>query len=394
MGLTLGMVLDGPLKDDMRVQKEARALTAAGHAVFILAEHEDGPAPDGLRVERVALPGGWRGTVRRFRAALTFRDPAWEEAIESFAARHSLDALHVHDLPLVETARRVARRRGIKVVADLHENYPYLLQRIVDTKMLRYRFVFGYERWRRHEAAVVPRVDHVIVVIEEARDRIVRETGVDPGRVSVVANYDVLEDEPPPPPPASGLELLYVGVLNDHRGLDTTIDALPAILESEPLARLTIVGDGPYRPKLEERVRARGVAAKVSFLGWKPQAELKRAIGGAHVGLVPHDRNPLTDATIPNKLFSYMQAERPVICSDCTPLKRIVDDTGSGLVFEAGSASSLARAALELRDPARRAALGARGRVACRERYHWGVAAGVLASAYASLPSAPIMPPL
>jgi glycosyltransferase involved in cell wall biosynthesis len=180
---TIGMVLDGPLKDDMRVQKEARALAAAGHRVFLLTAEEPGPAPPGLQVERLALPGGFLGTVRRFRAAWTFRDHVWESAIERFARKNALSALHVHDLPLVETARRVARRLGIHVIADLHENYPYLLQRIVDTKKLRYRFVFGYERWRRHEAEVVARVDHTIVVIEEARDRLAREAGIDPGRV-------------------------------------------------------------------------------------------------------------------------------------------------------------------------------------------------------------------
>jgi glycosyltransferase involved in cell wall biosynthesis len=377
------MLLDGPLKDDMRVQKEARALKAAGHRVLLLTTEEPGSAPPDLEVERLALPGGFRGTLRRFRAAWTFRDPAWESAIERFVKKNAVQVLHVHDLPLVETARRVARRLGIHVVADLHENYPYLLQRIVDTKKLRYRFVFGYERWRRHEAQVLAQVDHTIVVIEEARDRLAREAGIDPGRVSVVANYDLLDAGDPPGEPPQGFELLYVGVLNDHRGLDTTIDALPAILKAEPRARLTIVGDGPDRAKLEARARERGVLEAVRFLGWKPQGELKLAIKDAHLGLVPHEKNPLTDATIPNKLFSYMQAGKPVLVSDCAPLERIVRESASGLVFRASDPADLARAALELRDPERRRALGKSGRAACLARYHWGVAADALTSVYA-----------
>src|SRR5262249_11473085 len=157
-----------------------------------------------------------------------------------------------------------------------------------------------------------------------------REAHLDPARVSVVANYDVLDETPPSPPPGKGLELLYVGVLNDHRGLDTTIDALPAILARVPEARLTIVGDGPERPALAARARTRSVSEHVAFSGWKPQTALKAAIQSAHIGLVPHEKNPLTDATIPNKLFSYMNAERAVLVSSCAPLERIVLDARAG----------------------------------------------------------------
>jgi glycosyltransferase involved in cell wall biosynthesis len=387
MGLNIGMILDGPLKPDARVQKEAHALEAAGHRVHLLVGEQVPPEPEipELRIQHLPLPRGWRGTLRAFRSAWSFTDPTWKPAILRFAREKKIDALHVHDLPLVQTATRVARKLGIKVVADLHENYPYLLQRIVDTRRWQYRYLFGYERWRRYEARAVLAVDRVIVVIEEARDRLEREAGLDPSRVTVVANYDLLDDDPPVPPPAGGLELLYVGVINDHRGLDTTIDALPGILAVEPRARLTIVGDGPDRGKIERRVSARGVGSSVRFLGWKQPPDVKIAIREAHVGLVPHEKNPLTDATIPNKLFSYMIAERPVLVSDCKPLERIVRDARSGLVFRSGDAKDLARAALELRDPLRRAEFGKQGRLACRERYHWGEATRALCGLYGPL---------
>src|SRR4051812_8977114 len=103
--LAIGMLLDGPLKDDARVQKEARALEAAGHKVHLLVAAQSPPEPEiaGLRVERLPLPGGWRGTLRNFRAARSFVDPGWEEPVLRFAKAHGLAALHVHDLPLVET---------------------------------------------------------------------------------------------------------------------------------------------------------------------------------------------------------------------------------------------------------------------------------------------------
>lgn len=389
MVFTVGMILDGPLKDDARVQKEARALEAAGYPVHILVP-EQNPAEreiPGIKTERLYLPTGWRGLWRRFRAAWSFVDPAWEPAIEQFVKNRRIRALHVHDLPLVETARRVARKiGGVRVIADLHENYPYLLQRIVDTRKLRYRFVFGYERWKAHEAQVVNACDRTIVVIEEARERLGREARLPASKVAVVPNYEIYDKESPPPPPPGPLRLVYVGVLNDHRGLDTAIDAMSSVLAGGvPDAQLTIVGDGPERAKLEARAKEKGIAHWVHFLGWKSGAELKKAILEAHVGLVPHEKNPLTDATIPNKLFSYMNAERPVIVSSCDPLERIVKETGAGLVFKAGDAKDLARVAIELKEPARRATLGKAGREAVRTKYNWGEAARALCGLYDAL---------
>jgi len=47
-----------------------------------------------------------------------------EESIDRYVLDNGLDVLHVHDLPAVASALSVARRRGIPVVYDMHENYP------------------------------------------------------------------------------------------------------------------------------------------------------------------------------------------------------------------------------------------------------------------------------
>ena len=53
---------------------------------------------------------------------------AWINSVSNFVEKNKIEVLHVHDLPLVGVALAVAKKYGIKVVADLHENHPAMLR--------------------------------------------------------------------------------------------------------------------------------------------------------------------------------------------------------------------------------------------------------------------------
>jgi glycosyltransferase involved in cell wall biosynthesis len=59
--------------------------------------------------------------------------------------------------------------------------------------------------------------------------------------------------------------------------------------------------------------------------------------------------------------------------SNCEPLKRVVEETGAGVVFEAEDPQSLAAAMRALLDPDARRRCGAAGRRAVETRYNWDV---------------------
>ena len=63
--------------------------------------------------------------------------------------------------------------------------------------------------------------------------------------------------------------LLTVARLTPHKGMDTVLQALPAILERAPDVRYVVAGSGPggARERLEELARHVGVADRVTFLG-------------------------------------------------------------------------------------------------------------------------------
>jgi len=59
----------------------------------------------------------------------------------------------------------------------------------------------------------------------------------------------------------------FLGRLAPEKGLDLLIDAWPTVRETFPTARLTIVGEGPERPKLEAQVERLGLQGAVELPG-------------------------------------------------------------------------------------------------------------------------------
>ncbi len=381
----------GDFPPDIRVEKEARALHAAGHDVTIVCRSLHGrPARDrwqGCLIVRLSERGG---ALARAARSLAFRDPWWERELRRLVRELSVDVLHVHDLPLLGSALRV----GPPVVADFHENYPasIVAHRREGSRLgaATLSLVSGRRRWERYERRAARRAARVLVVVDEARERLAA-AGLDPARIAVVENTEEVERFLAlPVEPVEGLEgrlvISYVGGFGgSHRGLDTAVAALPLVAAELPEVLLLLVGDGPARPALERLARELGVAERVRFLPWQPFERVPSLIAASDICLVPHRSNPHTEATSPHKLFQYMLLARPVVVSSCRPLARVIESTGAGLVFKAGDAAALARAILLLRDPDLREQLGAAGRRAVLERYNWETTSRVLTGVYEGL---------
>ena len=59
--------------------------------------------------------------------------------------------------------------------------------------------------------------------------------------------------------------------------------------------------------------------------------ELLKALEEQHIGIIPHDNSDYIKYTIPNKIFDYMAHSLPIIVPSVKPLKRVVEETSSGL---------------------------------------------------------------
>jgi glycogen(starch) synthase len=142
-------------------------------------------------------------------------------------------------------------------------------------------------------------------------------------------------------------ELLFVGRLVSDKGVDVLLDALELLARQGLTPRLTVVGEGPERPRLTEQARRLGLAERIEFIGTRTDEELVRLFNQHRILVVPSRYN---------EPFGIVALEG--IACGCL----IVGSAGGGLqeaigacgfTFRNGDADHLARIlAPLLRDPA------------------------------------------
>ena len=78
-----------------------------------------------------------------------------------------------------------------------------------------------------------------------------------------------------------------------------------------------------------------------------------------------------------------MSATKPVVASNCNPIKRILDETNAGIVYESGNENDLAERVIELYEkPELQHEMGAKGKDAVIKKYNWNETSKELLNIY------------
>ncbi len=378
--MNIAMILETPFPPDVRVENEARVLAEAGHRVHILcvtssAEPKFEQYSPRVFVHRWSINrlihNKLRGTLLRF----PLYGGLWKTLGHWFIRDHQIDAIHVHDLPLASVGLTLAHRFRIPFILDLHENYPAALKVWSHTKKLLGSYFYYSPLWEQYERNMVREANRVVVVAEEMRDRLARI--VDLSKIVVLPNTLNLNTLPQVKDirvrDKGEFRVLYFGGFGPHRGLATAIRAMVPVVQQIPSARLYLVGDGSDRQDLIRLTNELSLEKYVNFCGGTPCSEATQDyLVPSDVCLIPAENTEHTETTIPHKLFQYMYFEKPVIVSDCRPLKRIVEETNCGLIFQAGNAEALGAEITKLfRERSLRETLGKNGNMAVLQKYNW-----------------------
>jgi glycosyltransferase involved in cell wall biosynthesis/GT2 family glycosyltransferase len=166
---------------------------------------------------------------------------------------------------------------------------------------------------------------------------------------------------------------LFVGRLEQRKGVETLFEALPRYFDACPDATLSLVGGDMYysdrEPSMGARLRAMlpaRHAGRVTFHGRLPRDAIVNHYLGARLCVFPS-----LFENFPNVCLEAMALGRPVIGTDNSGMAEMIEHGESGLIVRAGDADHLAEALIELhampRD--RRWAMGRAARARVRERY-------------------------
>jgi glycosyltransferase involved in cell wall biosynthesis len=168
--------------------------------------------------------------------------------------------------------------------------------------------------------------------------------------------------------------IIFVGRFVAKKGIEILIDALTLIRDAYPRIELLLVGDGPLRQQLEERVNMAGASGNVKFTGGVAHDVLPELYSSASIAVVPSIIDAQGDREgLGLVMIEAMGCGCAVVASAMEPLTEVVEHEKSGLIFEPGNAEDLSRQLVRLlRDPEFTKNLARRGGEIARESYDWG----------------------
>jgi PEP-CTERM/exosortase A-associated glycosyltransferase len=210
---------------------------------------------------------------------------------------------------------------------------------------------------RNLETWALKRADHVTTICEGLRSDILAR-GVPPNRVTVIPNAVDVDafDTTGVPDEALKAELGlggctvvgFIGSFYAYEGLDLLLEAFPLVLFRLPDVRLLLVGGGPQEAALKERVKRLKIEDKVVFTGRVPHQEVQRYYDLIDVLAYPRHSMRLTELVTPLKPLEAMAQGRLFVASDVGGHRELIRDGETGVLFHAGSASSLAESITKL----------------------------------------------
>jgi len=359
-----------------RLQREFRALEKLGTKVYMLTcqskAFDPSYLPDNVRI----MPIPWR-KYRILSRGEWIWNPLWYIRI-----RRMVNLLHpclifVREFFHLPVAR-LAAPRHIPVVLDMAENVPALRLVSHKTHCSLSRMIMWPARAKRIERLASRMADHIMVVTEEQRERLLA-MGLPPDKVTVISSTPILDAMVPDLEWAGGVEVpkgypvvSFVGGSGPHRGIDMLLRAVPMVVRYFPTARFVIVGDHLSRePSLKDLVKELGIKENVCFPGRVPYGQALKYMENCDIGVIPHRSNAHINTTIPNKLFDYMFFGKPLVVSDARPLARIINEIGCGYVYPDPDSNRLSEAVIQLAKRPDRETIGLRGRLAVLRKYNW-----------------------
>lgn len=138
-------------------------------------------------------------------------------------------------------------------------------------------------------------------------------------------------------------------LLRPGKGLETLIDATPAVLARHPDAQVAIVGDGPELERLRTRARLRAVEEAVHFVG-RCERPLEAL---AAIDTFVH---PSWAESFPYVVLEAMTLGKPIVASNVGGIGEAIEDGVEGLLVPAGAQRQLGDALCTMLDDHERAA--------------------------------------
>ena len=166
--------------------------------------------------------------------------------------------------------------------------------------------------------------------------------------------------------------IIFVGRLNEQKGVECLIMAMPDVISREKNAKLLIIGEGNHKKHLEKIINELKLGNFTEFLGSKNHAELADYYNLADVIVLPSVTGKTGTEALGLVLIEAMACGTCVIGSSSGGIKEIIKDNVNGLIFQEKNSKELAHKIIKvLKDSKLRERLGKNGLIYARQNYKW-----------------------
>ena len=331
---------------EIRILTEARGFLDRGHRVTLIAPAE---APIAPAAEAMGIP------VERL--------PITRKRLPGLVALRRWLARHAQEIDVVNTHSSTDSWLAAIACATLERPPPIVRTRHVSTTVRN----TPTTRWLYARAAA-----HVVTTGEALRAQLARDNAVPLERMtSIPTGIDLARFVPGdavaaraalglPPRPALGI----VSTLRSWKGHQYLFDALAGHRAAWAGWQLVVVGEGPYRDRLDAHLQRLSIAADVRFVG--QQRDVVPWLQALDIFTLPS----YGEEGVPQAIMQAMACALPVVSTTVGAIGEAVDAGVTGLIVPPRDAAALAAALARLRDdPALRARFGAAGRARAHARF-------------------------
>lgn len=333
------------------------------HLAVFLASGETGQTPFVRAAQACGMPVHFIRGVNRY-------DPRLVLELASLSRRLRADIVHAHEVKSDAIAYLASRARRVSIVTTLHGWIG---------NSWKQRALIALDR------RLVPRFDAVIAVSGRIRDE-AAAAGVPSDRLHLLHNAIVVEryhrtgdtgflrqligrDLPSP-------IVVSIGRLSPEKGHADLIDALGIAAARGRCLSTVLVGDGPERSRLLEKIKSLNLEGSVHLVGHVESPE--RVLQEVDLMVLPSHTEGL-----PNAALEALVMEVPVLATNVGGTPEVVRDGDTGGLVEPRTPAALAAALIDFAiDPSKWKLMAVRGRRLVESQFDFRARTRALESLY------------
>ena len=322
--------------------------------------------PEGSLESMLEGPRGWLTIVPDLvRPLHPWKDArAWQRLTQMFRRRRP-DIVHTHSGKAGILGRLAAARAGV----------PIIVHTIHGPSFGRFQGPLANGLFRAAERYAAGVTTHFVVVAEAMKEQYLAAGIGEPGSYTRIFSGFGLEpflaatnDVQLRARLGLAAEDVVIGKiarLFKLKGHDDLFAVAPDLVRLCPQTKFLLVGDGPWRSRLEGRARSLALERHFIFTGLVPPAGVPPLVGIMDIVAHLSSREGLARA-----LPQGLAAGRPVVAYDCDGAKEVCFENQTGFLLKPGDLAGLGERLLELaRDAALRRRLGQRGQQFVQEHF-------------------------